>query len=124
MEKYSQISNKLAALLMISVFIMPLGVSAATDTDNTTINATIASVITMTTSGSVGINITPVTGGAQSSASDTVTISTNNSAGFDLTLANSDATLTLTKGGDTIAAHAGTYASWGHSTPVIVRLAM
>lgn len=123
MKKYSQISNRLVALLMLLIFIMPLGVSAATDTDNTTINATVASVITMTTSGSVGINITPVTGGAQSSASDTVTISTNNSAGFDLTLANSDATLTLTKGGDTIAAHAGTYASptalannsWGYA---------
>ncbi len=91
--------------------IIPLTAFAATDSQNTTINATIASVISLTTSGTVAIGVTPVSGGAQTSASDTVSVSTNNAAGYDLTLADSDATTTLVNGANTIAAHAGTQAS-------------
>jgi len=112
-----------AAVLVVVSLASPVVVMAATDSDNTTINATIASVISIATSGTVAINVTPVSGGSQTSASDTVTVSTNNAAGYDLTLANSDATLTLANGANTIAAHAGTYAaptalannSWGYA---------
>lgn len=38
-------------------------------------------------------------------------VSTNNTAGYRLTLANSDATTNLVSGGNTIAAHTGTQAS-------------
>jgi hypothetical protein len=102
------------------ITMMPLVASA--DTKSTTINANIGSTISLTTSGTVTLNVTPVTGGAQTSASDTVSVSSNNATGYTLTLADGDATTTLTKGSDTIAAHAGTQTtptplannSWGY----------
>ena len=102
---------------------MPLNAFAATDSKNTTINAVISSVISMTTTSTVAINVTPVSGGSQTSASDTVTVSTNNATGFDLTLANNDATRSLVNGANSIAAHTGTKAaptalannSWGYA---------
>ncbi len=103
-----RVSVVLATLGMIMV---PLAAHAATDTDTTTINAVIGSTISMTTSGTVNLNVTPVSGGAQTSAADTVTVATNNSTGYALTLANSDTTLTLVSGANTIAAHAGTQAA-------------
>lgn len=106
-----------------SLFMTPLIALAATDTEDTIINAEIASVISITTSGTVNINVTPVGGGSQSSASDTVSVSTNNTAGYTLTLANADGTSSLVNGGNTITAHAGTQASptalannsWGYA---------
>lgn len=88
------------------LMVLPLVAYAATDSDSTTVTATLGSTISITTSGAVALAVTPVTGGSQTSASDTVTVATNNSTGYTLTLADSDATTTLTKGGDTIAAHA------------------
>jgi hypothetical protein len=106
---------------------IPFAGYAATDSESTTINASIASVISMTTSGTVSISITPVSGGSQTSSSDTVSVSTNNAAGYALTFANADTTLTLTNGGDTIAAHTGTQASptalannsWGYAVATV-----
>ena len=111
------------AWLLFGALLAPFSVYAATDSQNTTINATLGSTISITTSGTVAIGVTPVSGGAQSSASDSVSVSTNNSAGYTLTLADSDATTTLVKGGDTIAAHNGTFGtptalsnnSWGYA---------
>lgn len=100
------------SLASVSMFLVVPYVSyAATDTNNTTITATIASVISVSSSGAVAIGITPTGSGAASSASDTVTVSTNNSAGYNLVLKDSDTTLTLTNGSNTIANHAGTFAS-------------
>ncbi|HMS31291.1 MAG TPA: hypothetical protein PJ984_02760 [Candidatus Saccharibacteria bacterium] len=117
------IQKALALVFAVGVLVSPSVVRAATASANTTINATIASVISISTSGTVAIAITPIAGGSQTSASDTVTVSTNNAAGYDLTLANSDATLTLVNGANTIGAHAGTYAAptalanntWGYA---------
>lgn len=81
------------------------------DSGNTTINTTLNSVISMTTSGTVTLGVTPAGGARLSSGSDTVSVSTNNSTGFNLTLSNQDTTTTLVNGGNTIAAHAGTQAS-------------
>lgn len=104
--------GRITTLLVASgVILSPALASAATDTDSTTINATIASVISMTTSGSVAIAITPTGSGAASSQSDTVSVSTNNSAGYNLTLADSDTNTNLVNGGNDIAAHAGTFGS-------------
>jgi hypothetical protein len=94
-----------------AVVIAPMAVSAAADTKNTTINAVIASTISMTTSGTISFNIIPATGGVQSSAADTVTVATNNSTGYNLKLSSSDATNTMGNGTDTLASHAGTYAT-------------
>ncbi len=87
---------------------LPAIASAATATANTTINATVESTISMSSSGTVTLNITPVSGGAQTSASDTVTVSTNNATGYKLTLKDADTTLTLANGLNTIAASSNT----------------
>lgn len=84
-------------------------VSAQSATEDTTINASVDSTITITTSGSVNITLMPGSSPVVSSASDTVTVNTNATTGYELTLANVDASTNLVSGGsDTIAAHAGT----------------
>ena len=113
----------IGSALVASVVATPLTAFAANDSKNTTINGIIGSVISMTTLSTVTLNVTPVSGGSQTSASDTVAVSTNNATGYNLTLADSDATTSLVKGGDTIAAHAGTQAvptvlannTWGYA---------
>lgn len=94
-----------------AVVVAPMAVSAATESKSTTINAIIGSTISMTTSGTVNLNVTPITGGAQTSASDTVTVATNHAGGYNLTLADSDATTSLVNGANTITAHAGSFAT-------------
>lgn len=114
---------RLSSLVAVSaVLLSPVIASAATDTKSTTVNVTIGSTISMTTSGTVALGVTPTGVGAASSASDTVTVATNNSTGYNLSLADSDATTTLVDGANTIAAHAGTFGtpttlannSWGY----------
>lgn len=94
-----------------AVALAPVVASAATATTSTTINATVAAVISMTTSTTVAIGITPTGVGAASSNSDTVTVATNNAAGYNLSFSNTDTTLTLVNGANTIAQHAGTFAA-------------
>jgi len=84
-------------------------VSAVSTTANTTINATVATAISMTTSGTVALAVTPTSTGIASSASDAVSVSTNDSLGYNLSLATSGATTTLTNGGNTIPGSAGTF---------------
>lgn len=106
----------------VVVVLAPVIASAATDTGTTTINATLNSVISLTTSTNVNLSITPTGAGAASSASDTVTVSTNNATGYNLSLANTDTNTNLVNGANTIAAHTGTFAapstlannSWGY----------
>lgn len=99
----------LTAGVLGGMVFVPVAASAATA--NTTILTVIGSTISVSSSGTVNINITPVTGGAQTSASDTVSVSTNNTTGYTLKLSDSDATTTLVSGSNTIAAHTGTLAS-------------
>lgn len=95
------------------------------DTDTTVINANIGSTISITSGPAVNLGIVPVSGGAQTSASDTVTVATNNSSGFFLTLENDDANTDLVNGANTIAAHTGTHGTptalanntWGYAVP-------
>lgn len=98
----------MAAILAVGA---PIAASAASSNASTTINATVGSVISISSGPTVSISLTPTAGGVVSSASDTVSVSTNNSAGYALSLANGDATTNLVNGGNTIAAHAGTQAS-------------
>jgi hypothetical protein len=101
------------ALVAMAVAAAPVGVSALpSDTKNTTINATLSSVISMTTSGTVSIAITPTGSGAASSASDTVTVTSNASNGYNMTLSDNDTTTSLAgPNSNTIAASANTFAS-------------
>lgn len=101
----------LASALSVIVAV-PAAVSAqATTTGNTTVNANLGSTISMSTSGTVNLAITPVSGGAQTNGSDSVSVSTNNSTGYTLQLNDQDTNTSLVKGTDTIAAHTGTVAS-------------
>jgi hypothetical protein len=118
--KIKQVIPVLAAL---AVVVTPVVASAATQTANTTINATINEVISISTSTTVTLNLTPTAGGVVSSSSDTVTVSTNKTNGYNLTLADADATTSLVSGGNTITAHSGTFAAptaltngkWGYA---------
>lgn len=106
-----QFTGAIASFSALAIVASPAIASAATQSANTTINATLGSAITVTTSTTVNVAVTPTAGGVVSSASDTVTVNTNNSTGYVLTLADSDATTSLASGGNTIAAHTGTQAS-------------
>lgn len=96
---------------------------ASAVTANTTITVTVNKVISMTSSGAVAISITPAAGGVVSSNSDTVSVSTNSTSGYTLTLADSDATTTLASAGNNFTAMATTWGSpatltngkWGYA---------
>ena len=118
--------QRVAAWVGVSAIVLaaasPVIVSAATTSGNTTINATLASVISITTSTSVALAVTPTGAGSATSASDTVTVVTNQNNGYNLTLADTDTNTSLVSGGSNIAAHTGTFAapstlannSWGY----------
>ncbi|HUC88027.1 MAG TPA: hypothetical protein VMR95_02675 [Candidatus Binatia bacterium] len=85
-------------------------------TANTTISSVISPVLSLfTTDGTVDVNVTPTGSGAQTIASDTVTVSTNDSSGYTLQLAESSSTTTLTSGSNTVPASSGT-----QTTPVVM----
>ena len=89
-------------------------VSAATA--STTISSVISPVISLlSTSGTVNANVTPSASGAQTIASDTVTVSTNDASGYTLQLAETGAGSTLVSGGNTIPASSGS-----QTTPVVM----
>lgn len=118
--------QRTAAWVGVSAIVLaaasPVIVSAATTTGNTTINATLASVISITTSTTVALAVTPTGAGSATSAADTVTVATNNATGYSLSLADTDTNTSLVSGGNTITAHAGTFGtpttlannSWGY----------
>jgi hypothetical protein len=103
-----RIGSVAAIAVVFGLVLSPAIASAATQSSNTTINATIGSTISITSGPTVSISLTPTAGGVVSSSSDTVSVSTNNAAGYVLTLADSDATTNLVNGGNNIPAHAGT----------------
>jgi len=103
-------------LLALPVTVLMVAGTAAVSalTASTTISSNISSVLSVLTSdGTVNVNVTPTGSGAQTIASDTVTVSTNDSSGYTLTLADTDSTVTLTSGGNTIPASSGS-----QTTPV------
>jgi hypothetical protein len=106
--KLQRTTGLVTAFSVFGAVLTPLVASAATSSANTTVNANIGSSISVATSGSVTINLTPTAGGVVTSANDTVSVSTNNGLGYTLSLADSDATTTLVSGANSIAAHAGT----------------
>lgn len=118
-----QVTGVIASFSALALLASPAIASAATQSANTTISASIGSAISVTTSGTVSVSLVPTSDGVVSSASDTVTVNTNNEAGYTLTLADSDTNTNLVSGSNNIAAHAGTYAAptalgnntWGYA---------
>jgi len=104
----------LAGLAALSLFMASFGMPAVAgaSTSSTIISSALGQVISAFTSGpTVNVNVTPSGAGLQTIASDTVSVSTNDSAGYTLQIADSDATNTLVSGGNSIAATTGTQAS-------------
>ncbi len=113
-------------LVFFAIFSTTSVVSALTA--NTTITSTVSKVISLlTTSGSVNLDVVPTGAGAQTIASDTVTVSTNDVSGYTLTLSSSTASLPLTSGSNTIPASSGTLGTpivqtvntWGYCVPSV-----
>ncbi len=105
-------------VLLVAVVLALFGATTVVSalTASTTISSVISPVISLfTTSGTVNANVTPTGAGAQTISSDTATVSTNDSAGYTLTLADTDATTTLVSGSDTIPASSGS-----QTTPVVM----
>ena len=102
--------HKIVALGTVGLLIAPVAVAASTAT--TTINSVVSPVISLfTTSGTVDLNVTPTSAGAQTTASDTVTISTNDTAGYTLKLSATTTNTNLVSGANNIAAISGTFAA-------------
>jgi len=81
-------------------------------TTSTTVSSQVGAIISLlSSSGTVNINTTPTAGGVQTIASDTVTVSTNDAAGYTLKLGETAAASALTSGGNTIPAVTGTQAA-------------
>ena len=105
-----QRKNQHIVMLGVAMLAGAIGLPAVAGaaTTSTTINSAISSVISVFTSnGTVTANVTPTGAGAQTIASDTLTVSTNDTLGYTLQIADSDATTTLTSGGNTIPASSG-----------------
>lgn len=117
---------KIAAWVLVSAAVLtaPVTVSAVSDTSTTTINADVQAVISISSGASVGLDLTPTAGGVVSSASNVVTVSTNNAAGYALAIKDSDATTTLASGGNSFTTNASPTAAdalangeWGWAVP-------
>lgn len=106
-----RVTSATVAFSVFGLAVTPVVASAASQSANTTINATVGAAISISTSSTVTISLTPTSGGVVSSSSDTVTVNTNNATGYAMTLADADTNTNLVSGGNTIAAHAGTFAS-------------
>lgn len=71
-------------------------------TATTTISSAISPVISMSTSGTVNVDVVPTGAGAQTIAADTVTVSTNDTSGYTLQLEENAASTDLVSGSYTI----------------------
>lgn len=111
--KYKLVSKVAYIGVAIALFATSGVAIAASDNENTTINVSVGSTISMTTTGTVNLAATPVSGASKQAIDfDSVKVSTNNSSGYNLKIKDSDATLTLNKvGGGTIANSSATPAS-------------
>ena len=93
-------------VLLLALLATPAVAGAATT--STTVNSAIGSIISVfTSSGTVNVNVTPTGSGAQTIASDTLTVSTNDALGYTLQIADSDTNTNLVSGGNTVPASSG-----------------
>lgn len=111
----NQSTKKLVVLSTVPVLAIALVAvlsSVQASAATTSVTSSIGSIISLfTTSGTVAVNATPSASGVQTIASDTVTISTNDAAGYTLKLGETTGSSALVSGGNSIVASAGTLAS-------------
>lgn len=123
-EEKFQIKVLVASLAIVVAAVLASNNGFAdTKTANTTINANVGSAITITSLDSVNINVTPAASGPRlSSAHDTVTVNTNNSTGYNLTIQMNTAETSLLNGTNAITKATGSLAvpaalganTWGY----------
>jgi len=111
LNRRQQVGSWVGIFAVLGAVASPVIASAASNTASTTINAAIGSTISISTSTTVAISLTPTAGGVVSSNSDAVAVSTNNSSGYILQLADSDANTNLVNGSNNIAASAASFAT-------------
>lgn len=106
-------SSVLATIVVLVTLLLSISYAAALqDTGSTIISSQVSEVISVSTSGTVNINVTPAIGGAQTISNDSVTVATNDTAGYVLELnETSSSATTLTSGGNNIPASSGTQSS-------------
>lgn len=112
--KVPSVGIKTAILTSVSLgaIVVSVPILASAATTSTTVSSSISAVISLISSnGTVTTNVVPTGSGAQTIASDTVTVSTNDSAGYTLQIAETSAATALTSGGNTIPASSGTQAA-------------
>jgi hypothetical protein len=112
-NKYIRLKSPFAVMLFLALFFGGTSIVTAA-TASTTINSTISSVISVSSTGTVTLNVLPSGSGSQTIGSDTVTVNTNDVAGYTLTLASSTANTYLASGSNQIPASSGSQA-----TPVV-----
>ena len=114
-----------SVLAILCIVVTASGMTAVVSaaTASTTVSSVISPVISLlTTNGTVNVNVVPTGSGAQTISSDTVTVSTSDTNGYTLQLAETGAGSTLVSGSDTIPASSGTQGtpiamavnSWGY----------
>lgn len=108
LKSFRVVTGALVAL----VFIFGSAAVASAATANTTISSQINAVISLlSTNGTVNVNVTPTSGGVQTIASDTATVSTNDVDGYTLQLGENTGASTMVSGSNTIPASAGSVVS-------------
>lgn len=103
----------LLLLVILLAFVMPSGTaSAGTYGSGTYGSCQFGSCsITLTSSGSLALNVTPAAGGRCTIQTDPVSVQTEDSNGYTLSLTTSTPTTAMTNGAHTISATTGTQAS-------------
>jgi hypothetical protein len=103
---------RLLALGLSGAALVAVPAIAEASTTATTVSSQISQVISLLSSnGTVNINAIPTGAGVQTIASDTVTVSTNDTAGYTLKIGETTASSALVSGGNSILATTGTFAS-------------
>ena len=110
--KHTHLSKWVGFCLGIISTLFCITNTVSATTASTTVSSVVASVISLlTTDGTVNVDVIPSGVGTQTIASDTVTVSTSDTNGYTLQLAETGAGSTMVSGSDTIPASSGTQAS-------------
>jgi hypothetical protein len=99
---------------IVTTILVPIAISASTygsGAYGSCLYGSCSISVTVSSNGTVNVNVTPTLTGSCTIQSDTVSVLTDNSSGFTLTVANSSDNTALTNGGYSINATAGTFAS-------------
>lgn len=101
-----------SSIPLLAIAIVTLVSSLQANAVTTSVNSSIGSIISVfTSSGTVSLNSTPSASGVQTIASDVITVSTNDTAGYTLKVGETSASSALVSGGNSIPASSGTQAS-------------